>query len=694
MKQLISDINYKRILLYVCILVIGVIAMNIIWGNIIQYHTQVIEPDTTVAADYVKLEEDTIVRQEFQTNIEQKVCLKSLSSVFVNLPEGEKAGELIITICGNKGNILGKSQYKISDIAVGDYQEFLFDRTVILEPNNVYTIEFQAIEVDAVPYLLLQTEENQNRYNHTLYVNDEYTEGGLLLKYQHRQVLPNEIKIMLSVIVVFCLCSLFGCLGKENNIVQKYAEYIVLSICILSFLSLFILGKYDRPSADDFTYGIKTHAVVESGNYNLFDVLVAAAETDIEFYNSWQGLYSSAFILSLHPGIFGEKYYILTPIIIISFIAVVLYYVMSVIRKRFCGTKKHTIYWTILFTTVLIQGLPSGREGIYWFNGAMNYMPFVFLTMLNMALVIEYFYSEDKKAIVYIIISTILSFVISGGNHVTAFLNILLLLILSYIAVSKRRYAVIISLIVAVVGFLIVYFAPGTAIRQNLLLKQSVVDTIIASGIEVFRKVGEWINLQWICFILLQTPFTLEIIRQKKVKRLKYHPLIILSVSFVVFAGILCVPYYAMGGFGEGRLTNVVWITFIMLSVINYTYLLVYINTKIHFVEKIKVGRWKCLSIVFVLGICLLGNYGKYKVSNSVEAINELYYTKEAEKCAAELDARFFQIKNSDEEIVYLPAIQNRAPLIYGGYDITLNWSEWPNNSFNGYYGVRVALKQ
>lgn len=76
----------------------------------------------------------------------------------------------------------------------------------------------------------------------------------------------------------------------------------------------------------------------------------------------------------------------------------------------------------VFLTAVILQGLPvPGGEGLYWYNGMMNYMPFIFLAFLNSAFIIEYYYSVALKKKGIILVMTFLSFIISGGNHVTSF---------------------------------------------------------------------------------------------------------------------------------------------------------------------------------------------------------------------------------------------------------------------------------
>ena len=86
--------------------------------------------------------------------------------------------------------------------------------------------------------------------------------------------------------------------------------YIILSILLLiSIIPLVCISIYSRPSYDDFSYATVLYNYIKSGNWNIFGLIKMAIEVDIHFYNNWQGLYTSAFILSLEPGILLALYY-------------------------------------------------------------------------------------------------------------------------------------------------------------------------------------------------------------------------------------------------------------------------------------------------------------------------------------------------------------------------------------------------
>ena len=369
---------------------------------------------------------------------------------------------------------------------------------------------------------------------------------------------------------------------REN----KKAEIGMIVICFIILLPLFIISIYNRPSIDDYDYAVLTHRIVTEGG-NFFDVIDGAVRTSKGFYNTWQGLYTSAFLLALQPGIWGAEYYTLTTIIVLATAYICIFASFYIFNKHLLGYSKVFVATaSMVVLTLLVLRLPSAREGLFWFNGAMNYMPFTFLNLLNLALIYENYHTESKKRRIALIIgTTVLSFIISGGNHVTAFADILFLLCANVFLLYKKRKCAIAPLISAIIGFIIVYIAPGTAERQSAFEQQTVLNTIIQTIKHVKNVFGEWISFTWILSMLIITPIALELIKKNKEKLPKRFPLIQILCAVMVICGMFCVPYLPMGFFGAERVTNVIWITFMFLS----GYIYIYINSRLFLSKRISV---------------------------------------------------------------------------------------------------------
>lgn len=161
--------------------------------------------------------------------------------------------------------------------------------------------------------------------------------------------------------------------------------------------------------------------------------------------------------------------YVLTPFIVMLYGYIFTLLSVHLLNKMYL--KMPLIYSitvsAVLFTLLMIW-LPSATEGLYWYNGAMNYMPWAFTNIFNICLLL-YIRNRpvSRKLAAALLFSTILSFLTSGGNHVTAFANILQLLFLSLYSAGKKKYYPLLPLVAACIGFIILNFAKKFRIKAS-----------------------------------------------------------------------------------------------------------------------------------------------------------------------------------------------------------------------------------
>ena len=482
---------------------------------------------------------------------------------------------------------------------------------------------------------------------------------------------------------------------------NKILLVTVLIVCILIITPLLVLGIYNRPSADDYSYAIQTHQAVRNGD-GLFAILKAALKTDIFFYSQWQGLYSSAFLLSLHPGIWGESFYAATTVILMLFMFFCLWISINIINKHYLRySKLFSITAAMFLLMFFVLWLPSPTQGLYWFNGAANYVPWAFLNLLNACLLVEANKSNRKiKRILLIIISVIFSFLTSGGNHVTAFADILILFfLLLYMWIKNKRIFPIFPFLAACIGFLIMYKAPGTAIRQSAFARSSVKDTIANSAKQFFVVTDYWISLAFILTLFLMIPIAIRFSKQTPTERKIKFPWQFILASIIIICGMLSVPFYSMGFFGEGRLTNVIWITFIMLGWMNYFLIFrwAYCNRIFNLSPDILLENKffrslpvKCFLIIgIIISIALLPQRGSY--SGSRRAFEELM-SGVPKAYAAELDERFAKLNDDSLSDVTVTEIQVKSELLFFD-DVGPDETDWRNTSMSQYYGKNTIKK-
>lgn len=465
--------------------------------------------------------------------------------------------------------------------------------------------------------------------------------------------------------------------NKYKNII----EVILFLILLASLYPLINLAFFSRPCVDDFAYSYITHNYVASGDWNVFGLIAKAIETDVKFYNTWQGLYSSAFLLSLQPGIFGEQYYCIGMFIllIISYLSI-LYFISSILDILKIKLNKYLL--SMFLFVMIIQALPNALSGLYWFNGAYNYMPFFFLSLINVGVSLKYI-SEGKKH--HLISSCLLSLIISGGNHVTAFLNILLLICLSFVAYKKNK-KLYISLIFALLGFSFVMFAPGTRIRQDTSSHQGTIKTMYMSFVQSIKYLLNWIDKKTIFIYLTNVLWGVYTFNNNKQLRniTKVSPLLFFLIAWIILCAMLCVPYMAMGFFGAERLTNVIWLFFIISTILLTTYSTWYLVSKyISFNTIDNTIMYKAFTLIIAF-MCVF-----YGSCNSFKAYQEVYNCT-APLYAQSFDERLEKMNNAtnNSKIIVVDALPYSAMLKID--DLTDDVNDWRNTSWEAYYGYKM----
>lgn len=349
---------------------------------------------------------------------------------------------------------------------------------------------------------------------------------------------------------------------------KRWLRRFVLLILIL-LLPVGILAFYARPSADDYVYAARTHAVVQQYGFDLPRLLAAAWDTTVYFFQNWQGLYVSGFVLALQPAIFGNQWYGLTLLCVLIPLFLCLYAAARIVVRRLEPAQKR-LPWalSLLVLFAFVEGMPSPVEGLYWFNGAMNYLPYFALAVLNAGLSFALCLPRGMSAhrrIAYVFFGVLIGQVIGGGHQVVGELNLLLLLLAVIVCARRRNFWLCPALTAAVVGLLVNILAPGTRVRADGLAQAGFLEAVAKSFVLAAMQWIRWLDVPLICLLLLLA-LPLHYLSQSRVlpDRIFRHPWLGLAGTYVLMWAMIFLPSYTMGGIGAGRLLNVVWMTFVL----------------------------------------------------------------------------------------------------------------------------------
>ena len=130
--------------------------------------------------------------------------------------------------------------------------------------------------------------------------------------------------------------------GLLFGIDDKYVTIIFLALFVILMIPIIYLGKYDFMKADDFSYGSEAHIkYVQTGS--VFQAFLGALESVRVSYYTWQGTFSSIFLMSFYPSIFDYRFYKLVPILMVSIITITCLIVSYTLIFRLLGQKKKSL---------------------------------------------------------------------------------------------------------------------------------------------------------------------------------------------------------------------------------------------------------------------------------------------------------------------------------------------------------------
>ena len=208
---------------------------------------------------------------------------------------------------------------------------------------------------------------------------------------------------------------------------KKIFAICALLALVIALIPLYRLALYAIPRYDDFSYGLNMWKAQRYG-YGLRTILTVGYETALGFHYSWQGTYSSIFMMAQMPGALGYEYYFLGPVLLITSLAVSVFFMSVVLTKHYLKAETpDSIVLAVIVTLTLTECIYTAQQGFYWYNSGVHYV-FMHSVMFVMVAVMVLL-SRSKKiwtALIGCLALAFLSFACAGANFVTCIQGILL----------------------------------------------------------------------------------------------------------------------------------------------------------------------------------------------------------------------------------------------------------------------------
>ena len=369
---------------------------------------------------------------------------------------------------------------------------------------------------------------------------------------------------------------------KWNAKLTERNKLILINIvCILALAvilwPLWVIAKYDYPSADDWSFGVNMYRAMQAGE-GLRGVFHAIYQTLSQ--NAWEARFSILILSALQPAAFGEHFYRITPYLMIGS---VVFSQLLFLGECIKDPKKEN-RWLLLpigIPVAMLQVLycPCPEESFYWYNGSVNYTFVYSLSLILLTLYFEIGIREIGKAkrILFTVLACLLAILIGGNNFATSVSTMCLLLCLQIVFLICRKDAFRRTWLITLLETLSVIkcvTSPLTATRLNGNFGGSVANTpimaILLSFERTFLNIISWTNLKTLLVLLLILPFL-----WKAVRKMQYTfrlPGLFTALSFGVYASQATATIYVDGTMGGGRQGAILWYFYVLWMVANVMY--------------------------------------------------------------------------------------------------------------------------
>ncbi|HCW30406.1 MAG TPA: hypothetical protein DGH14_11415 [Roseburia sp.] len=351
--------------------------------------------------------------------------------------------------------------------------------------------------------------------------------------------------------------------------------------CVLALIvilwPLFMIAKYDYPSADDWSFGKNMYRAMQAGE-GLRGVFHAIYQTLSQ--NAWEARFSILILSALQPAAFGEHFYRITPYLMIGS---VVFSQLLFLGECIKDPKKEN-RWLLLpigIPVAMLQVLycPCPEESFYWYNGSVNYTFVYSLSLILLTLYLEIGIREIGRAkrILFTVLACLLAILIGGNNFATSVSTMCLLLCLQIVFLICRKDAFRRTWLITLLeplGVIKCVTSPLTATRLNGNFGGSVANTpimaILLSFERTFLNIISWTNLKTLLVLLLILPFL-----WKAVRKMQYTfrlPGLFTALSFGVYASQATATIYVDNTMGGGRQGAILWYFYVLWMVANVMY--------------------------------------------------------------------------------------------------------------------------
>ncbi len=506
-------------------------------------------------------------------------------------------------------------------------------------------------------------------------------------------------------------------LSPEKSCDLRRLSYLLIVIYALSLIPVLVIGKYDYPSADDFSMGLGTRLVYEATG-SLLAVAGKILSETVRYYRTWIGYFTSCLFTTVSPATFGEGWYALTPAVILLALHVGVAVFFYALMEKALGMNRYARRcMTVLALFLMVQRMPEGSlrvEAFYWYSGAGNYTLTFSAGLLYLAFyVLSVCGVRSKNRSLFLVLACIMGFLAGGGNYLSALsFAVVSGLFAVYLVKMKTRQGensrmgrlcVIGSLLPAafyLCGFAVSCLSPGNRIRGGEAEGYGALKSILLSLYYTLSyPLNQWMN--WAVLLILALAgvifwmgFAEKAGNGAQAVQLGFTaPFPAAVLAYGIVSCVVTPALYAQGNMDAGRIQSTFWLHAVLVLLLLEWYLVGGLYRR--FSKEQNASAASCLRngaggfvraiLLFFIVFSLLAVKGNPDFYTGTSAVSELL-DGSAAQYGRENEERLRILKNSEEQDAVLPRYTVQPNLLYFE-DVSEDPDDWINQKMSEYYG-------
>jgi hypothetical protein len=455
----------------------------------------------------------------------------------------------------------------------------------------------------------------------------------------------------------------------------KRKETLLLLALAAALLPFFLLAVYCHPSGDDFWL---TNIVREKG----------AWQAQREIRQNWSGRYTSMFLSSFNPLVFGSftAYKALAFVLLGLLVLATSYFVRPLLDKTFSW--RHTGLLSLVLLALYLGFMPVVSQVVYWMSGSLSYQ------VAHLALLVL-FGRQLRRAPgpafpgARLLPDGFLVLGIAGLNETAMALLFYLLaglLLLSWWVTRRLPASLLALLAFAALGVACVMMAPGNAIRSAAYPEQGRIFFSLAyAGAVALNNSFNWLTFGPVLLLTaLFIPFCVRLNTWPQSWQ-KIHPVF----TWLFFSGALVtcffVSYYSKGDHAPPRVQDTIYLVFLTGWFLN-----IFHTVKFLAARGWAIAAWPQYGVVLLWLLCLLWFFCSPH-SHIRTAWSDLASGRAA-RYDQEMNARYAFLKNSKCQVCPIPVVKNIPATIF--FEEIPADTTWKNRYFAEYFGKKLMVME